>query len=110
MRAQFDNEHKLDVLEFITESHEEYVPRQQVIDATRPTHNWMKEWNRVNTQDNKSSPEMSKKGKTRVFKSPSTAPPEMLQGFPHSGVVKDMGITETVAQFLEVGLQIAYSE
>jgi len=81
------------------------VAREQVIETTRPTHNWIKDWIRVNTQDNKQSPEMSKKGKGRVFKSPPTAPPEVLQDFPHSLAVKGMGITESVAQFLEVSRQ-----
>ena len=82
------------------------MPREQVIENTRPTHNWIKEWNRVNAQDTKQSPEISKKGKSRMFKSPQSTPPEVLKDFPHSLVRKGMGITDAVAQFLEVSLSM----
>lgn len=101
MRAQFDAEQKFEFLEFNTHSHEEFVPRTQVIEAAKPAHNWVKDWHKANTHDTKQSPEMSKKGKQRQMKSPQTAPPEVLKDFPEQAV-NHMGVTAAVAQFLEV--------
>ena len=56
----------------------------------------------MNSQDAKSSPEMSKKAKARQMKSPQTAPPDALVDLPGSAVKKSMGIPEAVFQFLEV--------
>ncbi|KAI0859954.1 LIM-domain binding protein-domain-containing protein [Xylaria cubensis] len=100
LKAQFDSEQKLDMLEFNTQSHEEYVSRKMVINAARPTHHWAKEWKKVNGQDANASPEMSKKGKTKTLKSPPNPPPDFV--IPHSAVKGNMGITESVFQFLEI--------
>ena len=99
LKAQFDSEQKLDMLEFNIIGHEEYVSRKMVINAARPTHLWAKEWKKVNGQDANASPEMSKKGK-KQFKSPPNPPPAFV--LPHSAVKGNMGITEPVFQFLEV--------
>ncbi len=100
LRAQFDNEQKFELFEFVTTSHEEYISRRQVIEAAKPNHNWVKEWQKVNSQDNKTSPEMSKKGKTKVMKSPQTSPPDL--DLPSSWVLSNVGVTQPVHQFLEV--------
>ncbi|KAG4222973.1 hypothetical protein PC116_g28554 [Phytophthora cactorum] len=100
LRAQFDSEQKLDVLEFITQSHEEYHSRKMVTEAARPAHNWVKEWLKVNGQDSRSSPEMSKKGKAKTMKSPPNPPPDI--DLPPSAVKQNIGLTEAVFQFLEV--------
>ncbi|KAI0466076.1 hypothetical protein F4859DRAFT_336890 [Xylaria cf. heliscus] len=100
LKAQFDSEQKLEMLEFNTQSHEEYVSRKMVINAARPTHMWAKEWKKVNGQDANASPEMSKKGKAKQLKSPPNAPPDFV--IPHSAVKGNMGITESVFQFLEI--------
>jgi hypothetical protein len=73
-----------------------------MVEIARPMHNWVKEWHQLNS-DAKGSPEMSKKGKSRVYKSPATVPPEVSAGFPDSYVVNGIGITPGVSQFLEVG-------
>ncbi|KAK3314915.1 LIM-domain binding protein-domain-containing protein [Apodospora peruviana] len=100
LRAQFDHEQKFELFEFITTDHEEYISRKDVIQAARPAHNWVKEWKNLNQQDNKQSPEMSKKGKARPMKSPPGPPPDFdLQP---SAVKAGMGITEAVFQFLEI--------
>lgn len=101
LRAFFDSEQKLDVLEFVTESHEEYVSRKMVIAAARPTHSWTKQWKKMNGQES-GSPELNKKGKAKAMKSPNDPPPDFT--FPHSAVKGNMGITEPVFQFLEVRL------
>ncbi|KAJ2977745.1 hypothetical protein NUW58_g7717 [Xylaria curta] len=100
LKAQFDSEQRLDMLEFITQGHEEYVSRKMVINAARPTHTWAKEWKKVNGQDANVSPEMSKKGKAKQMKSPPNPPPDFV--IPHSAVKGNMGITEPVFQFLEI--------
>lgn len=100
LRAQFDSEQKIELFEFITTGHEEFISRKLVIDAAKPAHNWVKEWHKVNSQENKQSPEMSKKTKARPMKSPQNAPPDL--DLPHSAVKQGLGVTEAVFQFLEV--------
>ena len=101
LRATFDGEFKLELLEFLTTNHEEYIPRKQVIEAAKPAHIWFKEWHQVNTPDAKQSPEMSKKSKAKQLKSPQRQPPEVLEGLPDSAV-NSKGVTEAVHQFHEV--------
>lgn len=100
LKALFDTEQKLDILEFNTHGHEEYVSRKMVINAARPTHMWAKEWKKINGQDANTSPEMSKKGKAKSMKSPPNPPPDFT--IPYSAVKGNMGITEPVFQFLEI--------
>ena len=100
LRTQFDANQKIELLEFNTNSYEEYVPRTQVIDAARPLQEWAKEWHKANASvDGKQSPKMSKK-KARLMKSPPIAPPEI--DIPESKVKLNMGITPSVFRFLEV--------
>ncbi|KAI0996058.1 hypothetical protein K3495_g12124 [Podosphaera aphanis] len=109
LKVHFDSEQKIELLEFITSSHEEYLPRTQVVEAARPLHIWGKEWHKVNSvSDGKQSPEMSKKKtspemskkKTKVMKSPSQPPPDI--DLPASKVKASMGITHSVFRFLEL--------
>ena len=100
LRAQFDANQKIELLEFVTSNHEEYVPRTRMVEAARPLHEWQKDWHKANAPpDGKQSPEMSKK-KARPNKSPSTAPPDI--DIPESKVKGTMGITPSVFRFLEV--------
>src|SRR4051812_2099971 len=96
----FDPQHKIESLEFVTSSQEEYISRKLVIEAAKPAHNWVKEWHKVNTSDSKQSPEMSKKGKAKLMKSPQNPPPDL--DLPHSALKHNSGVTEAVHQFLEV--------
>lgn len=101
LRVQFDHTQKIELFEFVTLNHEEYVPRSRILEAARPLHEWGKEWRLVNaTPDGKQSPETTKKGKARQMKSPSTAPPEI--DLPDTKVKMSMGITPSVFRFLEV--------
>ena len=100
LRAQFDADQKIELFEFLCSGHEEYISRRLVIEAAKPAHNWVKEWLKVNMQDSKQSPEMSKKGKPKPLKSPPSAPPDL--DLPQSAVKQNVGITEAVNQFLEV--------
>lgn len=102
VRAHFDSEQKIELFEFVTSGHEEYIPRRAAIEAAKPAHNWIKEWHKVNTQDSNKSPEMSKKGKAKPMKSPQNAPPDALVDLPDSLIKQSMGITEPVFQFLEI--------
>ncbi|KAG5934748.1 hypothetical protein E4U53_000601 [Claviceps sorghi] len=102
LRVQFDNEQKMELFEFITTGHEEYVSRKQVIEAAKPAHEWLKEWRKLNSPDGKTSPEMSKKTKSRQLKSPQTYPPQVLLDIPDSAVNRSKGVTPAVHQFLEI--------
>jgi hypothetical protein len=100
LKAFFDREQKLDLLEFVTTGHEEYITRKLAIEAAKPMHLWTKDWHKLNT-DGKQSPEMSKKGKGKQMKSPPTAPPEF--DLPKSTIKPLMGgITEDAFQLLEI--------
>jgi hypothetical protein len=105
LRVHFDSEQKFDIFEFETTGHEEYISRRLVIQAARPSHNWVKEWRNLNPQDPKQSPEMNKKSKPRPAKVPPGPPPDLE--LPHSVVKSRMGITEAVYQFLEVCVLLA---
>lgn len=109
MRAQFDENYKLDVLEFSTTGHEEFVSLKNVIKAAKPAHDWVKEWHKVNSQNIMTSPEISKKSKAKQMKSPQSAPPDALVDLPGSAVKKSMGIPEAVFQFLEVSIATSSS-
>lgn len=91
----------IELLEFETNNHEEYLPRTRVVDAARPLHEWQKDWQKINAPpDGKQSPEINKKGKARPLKSPPTQPPDI--DIPDSKVKLNMGITPSVFRFLEV--------
>ncbi|KAH8811560.1 LIM-domain binding protein-domain-containing protein [Xylogone sp. PMI_703] len=99
LRAHFDAEQKIELLEFVTSSHEEYFPKTRVVEAARPLHEWVKDWHKVNAiPDGKQSPEMNKK-KPKAMKSPPQPPPDI--NLPMSKVKPSMGITPSVFQFLE---------
>lgn len=99
LRIQFDSEQKVELFEFLSRDHDEYVSMNVVLEGAKPNHQWIKEWHRVNSQDSKQSPEMSKKGKSRQAKSPPNPPPDL--DIPHSAVKHGLGITEQQFQFLE---------
>lgn len=100
LKAYFDAEQKIELLEFVTSSHEEYLPRTRVVEAARPLHDWGKEWQKINAPpEGKQSPEMNKKKKT-ILKSPPQPPPEI--DLPESKVKPSMGITPSVFRFLEL--------
>jgi hypothetical protein len=100
LRAQFDSEQKVELLEFLTTSYEEYISRDVVIQAARPVHNWMKEWRQLNSQDGTHSPEMSNKKKAKSFRCPANPPPDF--DLPQPDVKQGMCTTHAVHQFLEI--------
>lgn len=102
LKAHFDSNQKIETFEFITTSHEEFIPRKTIIEAARPIHEWTKEWKNMNSPDGKASPELNKK-KSKALKSPAQPPPEFDLGESGESKIKHtMGITHSVFQFLEV--------
>lgn len=108
LRASFDAEQKIELLEFHIDNHDEYISRKMVIERAMPAHNWVKDWHKVNSADTKQSPEISKKGKSKVMRSPQNPPPDL--DLPDSAVKHKMGITEAVFQFLEVRHPVVVDE
>lgn len=104
LRAHFDESLKIELLEFATNNHEEYIQRSLAVDAIRPLWDWAKESHKLNTgSDVKNSPEMNKKkAKTpKLQTQPLQLPPPDVP-IPHSKVKANMGITPSLFQFLEV--------
>lgn len=100
LQAIFDSSQKLSLFEFTTTAQEEYLSRSMVLHSAMPNHNWVKDWTKLNFGDAKQSPEMSKKGKQKQFKSPPTAPPEI--DLPHSSINQNMGVPSSVFEYLEM--------
>ena len=104
LRAHFDEQQKMELLEFVTSSHEEYIQRNVAVNAIRPLWDWAKDWHKLNTSpDVKNSPEMNKK-KAKTPKSqtqPQQLPPPQVP-IPHSKVKASIGVTPSLFQFLEV--------
>lgn len=101
LRVHFTADAKIGLLDFSTLQHDEYVPRKNIAEASKSLDEWHAEWHKVNQPaEGKQSPEMNKKGKARPMKSPPTAPPKLE--IPESRMAGYMGVTNAVAQFLEV--------
>jgi hypothetical protein len=107
LRAQMDSEHKFELFEFLTTSHEEYISRDVVITSARPVHNWIKEWRQMNQQDGTHSPEMSNKKKPKPYRCPNNPPPDF--DLPQPSVKHGMGVIDSVYEFLEVRFRWHYS-
>lgn len=104
LRAHFDEQQKIELLEFVTSGHEEYIQRSLTVNAIRPLWDWAKESHKLSAgSDVKNSPEMNKK-KAKTPKSqtqPQQLPPPDVP-IPHSKVKASIGITPSLFQFLEV--------
>lgn len=87
LRAQFDQNGKIDVLDLVTNEHNEYIPRAQLLAP-------------VESPDPKQSPKLSKTvGKRSQQKQQQSQPPHIP--LPVS-IVNSYGVTEGVMRFLEV--------
>lgn len=103
LSAKFDTNQKIELLEFITSNHEEYVSRTRVIDTVTPFYEWAQEWCKESALGNgKRLPEMGKIA--RPIWSPPTAPPDI--NIPESKVKINIGMTPSMFQFLEVSMNI----
>ena len=94
LRVQFDQFGKIDVLEILTQHHEEYVPRAQLLRAA------------AESPEMKHSPNQSKasgkKGAQQRQKAAQAAQEQVpVAAVPHS-IINDQGVTPSVQQFLEV--------
>lgn len=95
LKAQFDSQNKLDVLDLVTVNHNEYVPRSGLLQAT------------LAPSDIKQSPSTSKaqgkRGSQQRQKQQIQAPPDQSPKVtvPES-LINDLGTTKAVFQFLEV--------
>jgi LIM-domain binding protein len=89
LRAQFDQNSKIDTLEFATQKHEEFIPRQHIQTLLQSQ----------NSPDQKSSPKQNKSvSKQRAAQRQQPQPPIVL---PESQV-NDFGVTDELMRFLEV--------
>ncbi|KAI9824579.1 MAG: hypothetical protein M1832_001668 [Thelocarpon impressellum] len=95
LRAQFDQNSKIDVLEFVTQDHKEFLPRNQMKALVSPH----------NSPDQKmSSPKQTKTlGKQKAQQRALPPPPIVL---PESQV-NDYGVTDAVTKFLELAETIS---
>lgn len=98
-RASFNVEQKFDLFEFNITSHDEFLAHARVIEAAKPSHEWVKQWRSLNEVSTK-SPEMSKKPKTKTMKSPPVAPPDIALS---ATIITRQGVPKDVSPFLEVG-------
>ncbi|KAL8809648.1 MAG: hypothetical protein Q9200_003233 [Gallowayella weberi] len=94
LRVQFDHQGKIDVLEILTTSHKEYVPREQLLRAA------------TESPEMKHSPNQSKaagkKGAQQRQKQPQTAPEQGPVAAVPQSIINVSGVTPAVQQFLEV--------
>lgn len=97
LRAQFDQQGKLDVLDIAALEHNEYIPRAGLVQTA------------AESPEIKQSPNMSKAaGKRRKAQQqpPDDQPPQIP--IPKSAVT-DMGVTNAIQQFLEVSYCPAFA-
>ena len=97
LRAQFDQQGKLDVLEIAASEHNEYILRAGLVQTA------------AKSPDIKQSPNMSKAASKRrkaQQQSSDDQPPQIP--IPKSAVT-DMGVTNAIQQFLEVSCCLAFA-
>lgn len=93
LRVQFDQFGKIDVLEILTTSHEEFVPRAQLLRTATESPEMKHSPNQTKTS--------GKKGQQRQ-KAAQTAQEQVpVAAIPRS-TINDQGVTRSVQQFLEV--------
>ena len=89
LRAQFDQNSKIELLEFVTSDHKEFLQRSQIKSLLSP----------LSSPDQKSSPKQTKTmGKQKAQQRPPPPPPVQL---PESQI-NNNGVTDEVSKFLEV--------
>ncbi len=88
LRAQFDQNGKIDVLDLVTTEHNEYIPRTQLQVST-------------DSPDPKHSPKASKTMGKQRSQQRHQQPPQAQTPLPIS-MVNEYGMTDAVMRFLEV--------
>lgn len=95
LKAQFDGQNKLDVLDLTTYNHSEYVPRSGLLQATAASSDMKQSPSTSKTQGKRGSQQRQKQQiQAPQDQSPKVAVPESL--------INDLGTTKAVCQFLEV--------
>ena len=91
LRAHFDQNSKMDAMDFVTNRHEEYIPREVLVQTA------------AESPDIKQSPNISKSGSKRARgKQAQQVQDQPRQVSIPERVVTDYGVTFAIQQFLEV--------
>ena len=96
LRAQFDQNGRIDVLDLVTTEHNEYVPRAQLQAAAE-------------SPDHKQSPNATKATGKRASQQRGKQQLQVPQGQARqisvpTSMVNSYGVTDAVSRFLEVGI------
>lgn len=94
LRVQFDQIGKIDVLEILTTSHEEFVPRAQLLRAATESPEMKHSPNQSKATGKKAAQQRQKQAQTLQEQGPVAAVP--------NSIINDQGVTPSVQQFLEV--------
>ncbi|KAL8882900.1 MAG: hypothetical protein Q9198_000173 [Flavoplaca austrocitrina] len=94
LRVQFNQIDKIDVLEILTTSHEEFVPRAQLLRAATESPEMKHSPNQSKATGKKAAQQRQKQAHTAQEQGPKAAVP--------SSIINDQGVTPSVQQFLEV--------
>ncbi|KAL9034903.1 MAG: hypothetical protein Q9180_005153 [Flavoplaca navasiana] len=94
LRVQFNQIDKIDVLEILTTSHEEFVPRAQLLRAATESPEMKHSPNQSKATGKKAAQQRQKQAQTAQEQGPVAAVP--------SSIINDQGVTPSVQQFLEV--------
>ncbi len=97
LRVQFDQIGKIDVLEILTTSHEEFVPRAQLLRAATESPEMKHSPNQSKATGKKAAQQRQKQAQTAQEQGPVVA----VAAVP-SSIINDQGVTPSVQQFLEV--------
>ena len=95
LRVQFNQIDKIDVLEILTTSHEEFVPRAQLLRAATESPEMKHSPNLTKATGKKAAQQRQKQAQTAQEQGPVAAVP--------NSIINDQGVTPSVQQFLEVG-------
>lgn len=94
LKVQFDPAGKIDVLEIITTSHEEFVPRAKLLRAATESPQLKHSPNQSRTTGKKGATQRQKQAQAAQDQTPFAAVP--------SSTINDQGVTPSVGEFLEV--------
>ena len=97
LRAMYDGNGKIDVLDMQTNEHSEYVPRQKLgVQAVSP--------------EQKQSPKVSKNMAKRAQQRQAQQPQPQLGLIVPESIINDAGTTNSVSMFLEVRLSSSIND
>lgn len=94
LKVQFDQLGKIDVLEILTTSHEEFVPRAQLLRAATESPDMKHSPNQSKTSGKKAAQQRQKQAQVAQDQPPVAAIP--------SSTINEQGVTPSVQVFLEV--------